>query len=801
MPIGKRVVTGMVTSNTGTQQDGVRDILEVLDDTPSMAPNILELTRRLAEYYMCSWGEAIMAALPSGLTPASTVRVELNRWISDDELSAIHRRSPRRAALLTLLREHSTDLSVAYLQQQLQHRSVTDQLDALQRSGLITIRTSVEQQVDASTVKAYDLADYLKESDDALKTVLNDLDKRAPKQSMALAHLYLAYKRGEGPVPASRLLTEAQVSAAVADTLVGKGLVTTHRLIKKQSFDHTSLAWRNEAELTLTTEQQRAVDAVDLTKYGAYLLEGVTGSGKTLVYMRLFERVRQAGKTCLLLVPEIALTPQLIDRFENVFPGQIAQLHSRQGMRERVTTWQNIANGTLPIVIGARSSVFAPLPNLGLVVVDEEHESSYKQEDPAPRYHGRDVAIMRATYEQCPVVLGSATPSLESLYNVELKRYKHLTLSTRTDGAVKPSIQIVSMQDERAQSQQRLTIGPTLAQAIRETVERGDGVILFLNRRGFASQYACADCSHVLSCPNCDVYLTWHKRQNILRCHYCGHSELAPSVCVECGGVEMYDTGIGTQRVEEDLLAVLSPDIPRTPKGMQMVVARMDSDTMKSKNAHRALLERFANGTVDVVIGTQMVAKGLDIPRVTLVGVVLADQTLNQNDFRAAERTVQLLTQVAGRSGRTAERPGRVIIQTFAPTHPAIRAVAEESLTAWQHAELEHRRDTHFPPTHRCIVIEVSGQQESDVEHVAQVLDKLIPSELPFIQRNPPMAPSIAWIRNRHRRIIVIRNSKQLDSGGGKVRAVLDAALRSYYEQYARSSVRVTVDVDSLGMV
>jgi primosomal protein N' (replication factor Y) len=824
VPLGKRVVTGMVVDadpQPPTNERGmlIKQVAEVLDDAPSMPPVVMELARRVADYYLCSWGEVLFAALPSGLAPSSVVRVELLRPVSPTELEVLAKHAPRRAALLQVLQEHQGDLTVQYLQKVLRTTTVADQLDALQRAGMVDVRTVTDEETQPRHIRAVRLAPHLAAEDADVRSVFDELDRRAPKQSLALGQLFLAHMRGDGPQPITQLARETGSSAAAIEALVGKGLATLESIIRPPDdapFD-ALLVSRDEAALTLTPEQSAAVMTITgamppspAHAYAPYLLEGVTGSGKTVVYQRVMQEVLDRGQTCLMLVPEIALTPQLHDRFRAVFGERVALMHSRMSMGDRVGTWQRIKRGELPVVIGARSAVFAPLRNVGLIVVDEEHEPSYKQDDPAPRYHGRDVAIMRAAFEQCAVILGSATPSLESVHNARTGRYTHLALTHRTDGASMPTLSVVNIAAEKEAGRMKGTLSSHLIDAVLQRTERHEGSILFLNRRGFASQLTCQDCGHVATCPNCDVHLTWHKKPGHLRCHYCGHTEAVRTACTECGSTDLRDGGIGTQRVEEELTSETGNRKPetkpetgqlRTANGNRPVIARMDADTMQKRNAHRKLLEKFAGGEVDVIVGTQMVAKGLDIARVTLVAVVLADQALHQSDFRAAERTVQLLVQVAGRAGRTAKRPGEVIIQTFAPSHPAIQAVVDQRVTEWMDTELQLRKEAGYPPYSRFMVLELSGPDEGELDHAARVLDRLLPTDDPAIVRFAPVAPSVAWVRNRHRRIIVIKNPKDVDPSGARARTLISAALNTYYESYASASVRVSIDVDASGQL
>ena len=781
------MVTGTVVGTDSQAPDNVRSIIEVLDDTPAFTKELLELTRRVSEYYLCSWGEVLDASLPSGLTPTSVITVEVVRFSAPQELETMASRAPKRAELLSYLQETTTEHRVGALQKRF-GTAVPQQLDALQRHGHVSLTTEVEAQKGPRTIKAVRVHQDLLSDDDRLKSTFDELDKRAPKQSLVLGYLYVEGQNQESPFPVTQLVAQLGVSTAVVSGLEDKGLVEVSHIPKPREDDpfDVSLATVDESTVDLTTDQKKIVDDIRSHRgFSTHLIEGVTGSGKTLIYMELMHDALKKNQRALLLVPEIALTPQLHDRFRAVFGDRVALLHSRLAVGERIQIWQEIRDGKIDVVIGPRSSVFAPIKDLGIVVVDEEHEPSYKQDDPAPRYHGRDVAIMRAQIEQCPVVLGSATPSLESLHNARSGRYTHHVLSKRVDDATLPKRTIIDLRASRTSGTLNGTITNDLLNAVKERVERKEGVILFLNRRGFSTQMQCVDCGSAPQCPNCDVTLTWHKHAGQLRCHYCGHKEPAHTSCTTCGSMELTELGTGTQRVEEDVRAQM--------EGTGAVIERMDADTMRKKGAHRRLLERFSSGDVDVIVGTQMVAKGLDIPRVTLVGIINADQSLFQSGFRSTERTAQLITQVSGRAGRHPDRPGEVIIQTSNPDHPAI------STEDWLEPELALRKETNYPPFSRFITIELSGPKLDEVEHVAMVLDRLLPIDDPSMVRFTPVAPPIARIRNRYRRVIVIKNPKDIDPSGRTCRGILESALERYANEYAVSSVRVTVDVDASG--
>ena len=804
VPLGTRFVTGTVVAVDQDAVPKMRHIIEVLDEEPSFSDEVLELTKRISEYYLSSWGEVLQAALPTGLTPATVLHVTVLRPIADDDLTEMELRAPKRARLLRELREHEGEISVSYLQRKLKATAIADQLDALQRMGWIRLEQSLEQQRVPRMVRAASIAPSLLSNEEELRAAFDFLDAKAPKQSLALGHIYLTTQRDGRPVEIARLADELHVSSTVVDSLERRGFVEISQVIRRTAEDEdNSLVSRNEAVVELTSEQANAVERItklcDARQLSPVVLHGVTGSGKTIVYQRAIQHVIEGNGRVLLLVPEISLTPQLADRFRAVFGDRVAVLHSRLAVGERIGLWQRIRAGEFDIVIGARSAVFAPLMDVRLIIVDEEHEPSYKQDDPAPRYHGRDVALMRGQIHKCPVILGSATPSLESLANVAAGRATLLQLTHRADGALLPSIRVVDLREERKARRLKGAISMTALDAIAARIERKEGTLVFLNRRGYAVNLQCEDCGDVPMCQNCDVALTYHKHANVLRCHYCGYAEPMRAACTTCGSVDLRESGSGTQRIEEDLVTALNERMERAPR-----IERMDADTTSRKGEHRTLLKRFASGDIDVLVGTQMIAKGLDIPRVTLVVVVNADMSLHQNDFRASERTVQLLTQVAGRAGRTGSHPGEMIVQTSSPDHPAIVAAingerSPDVLRAWEGDELRLRREVDYPPYTRFIVIEISSLDEAATLDHARVLAALIPARTDYHLRLDPVTPSVARIRNAFRQVIIIKNFKDKDQSGALCRSLLRNAFATYHASYASSSVKVTIDVDAHG--
>lgn len=801
VPLGKRVLTGTIVE-IGTQPlEGAKHILEVLEEKPTFSKELLELTRRIAEYYLCSWGEVLQAALPSGMQPNAVMRIHVLRPLSTHEYETMKRKAPKRAALLRILDESKGDITVAYLQKKAASTYVGDQIDALVRDGWITIVQHEARQVKGRTVRCVQLSEELRTNEDALRKTLDALDARAPKQSLALAFVVL--HKSESPLTISALSEQTGVGVPSIDSLIEKGFLTEYHTAYSYGASTGSLVQRDERSLVLTDEQHLAAkhieESIRAKKFEVHLLHGVTGSGKTIVYQRLIDQVLGQGQRALVLVPEIALTPQLGDRFTALYGSNVAVLHSRIPMGERVQIWSRIARGEIQVVIGARSAILVDIPDLGLIVVDEEHEPSYKQDEPAPRYHARDVAYMRAQLSQCPLVMGTATPSLETFHNVNTGRINVHRLSTRADGAQFPAVQVVDMRAARKMRQIVGTFATETLIAIAERIQRGEGVLVFMNKRGYAANVQCNDCGSVPMCSNCDVALTYHKYPNVLKCHYCGFTQQYHQACSTCGSVDVHEVGTGTQRLEEELIDSLRQYLDRTP-----MIARMDADSTSRKGQHRHLLQQFSEGAIDVLVGTQMVAKGLDIDRCTMVVVVHADQSLYHADFRASERTLQLLLQVSGRAGRTAAKPGTVFLQSYAPTHPTMQMCLygereQDQLFHWYQNEYAMRREVLYPPFARFIVIELKSLDESRAQQHADIVHALLPKDEYVMKVYPAVPPAIPRLRNLYRRIIVVKNDKQADPSGQQCRSYLRAMLDEYYRKHSSTDVRLTIDVDARG--
>ncbi|HWY41807.1 MAG TPA: primosomal protein N' [Chthoniobacterales bacterium] len=563
---------------------------------------------------------------------------------------------------------------------------------------------------------------------------IDKLRRRAPRQ----AELLDAIAKIEKPIPAAKLLRNTSLDSQALRALAKRGLID----LREEAIErdpHADEQFVASANLDLNVEQtaalkkiSEALAAPDSAK--PVLLHGVTGSGKTEIYLQAIHAALDRGRNAIVLVPEISLTPQTVERFKSRFAEiheAVAVLHSHLSQGERHDEWHKIHSGRARIVIGARSAVFAPLKHLGLIIVDEEHETTYKQEE-APRYHARDVAVMRAKIEKCAIVLGSATPSLESYHNATNGKYDLVTLTQRIDARQMPLIRIVDLRRERRKGKIVPILSEKLSQAIADRLGKREQTILFLNRRGFSTSLLCSNCGKARNCPNCSVALTFHRHMARLSCHLCGHTAAVPKKCPECGQDALIYAGFGTEKVE----SIVSQFFPKAQ------VRRMDADSMTRKEAYREALRNFRSGKIDILVGTQMIAKGLHFPNVTLVGIINADLALHLPDFRAGERTFQLLTQVAGRAGR-GETPGEVFVQTYTPFSPSIQFARHHDFNGYFQQELEFRERCDFPPFKHAVLITVRSEHEGRAKLSAETLVRRLKESLPseFILSDAAPAP------------------------------------------------------------
>ena len=706
-PFGPRSRQGYVVSLLDApRHDAARtkDVSRILDeDEPLVAADLLPLTRFVADYYGCSWGEALEAVLPAPVRRRAT--------------------DPTREPCARL------------------------RLDPAEAERLA-----------------------------------RSLPVRFARRSQILRLLAAA----PGPVPLADMRRGGVLPAAASAlaTLKKDGVVAVESLPRVPVLAPSRVP--PAAPPTPTPDQERALAGV-LPKIGSgeaatFLLHGTTGSGKTEIYLRAMEIAREKGLSSLVLIPEISLTPQTLARFRSR-AGEVSVLHSHLSDHERLEEWRRIRAGRASVVVGARSAVFAPIPKLGLIVVDEEHEGTYKQQS-VPRYNARDLAVVRGSLARAVVILGSATPSLESWKNAVTGKYALLRLPARVGGRGLPAVEIVDRTSVKPEPGLPLSISRPLAAALRETVAAGRQAILFLNRRGHSTHLHCRFCGHVARCARCDVGLTWHERLGRLLCHYCGREEIRPSKCPACAMAAYAQSGAGTERLEKDVAQVL-PDAK---------AVRMDSDTMRSRGAHERALDEFGQGATDLLVGTQMIAKGLDFPNVALVGIVSADTSLSVPDFRAAERTFQLLTQVAGRAGR-GDEPGRVILQTWHADHFCVAAAARHDFEGFARVELEFRKRLSYPPYSRVARIVVSGKNDERVRERArearEAIDRTLRDAGGDAETLGPAPCPVRRIRDRFRWHVLVKVKRREREILGRIVALV----RPWQGKAARGAT-VALDVD-----
>jgi primosomal protein N' (replication factor Y) len=804
VPFGGRTVQGFVVGFAEEAEvgpDRLKPIGELLDPTPPLRPDMIELARWMADTYGCTWTAAMQAMIPAALKGRAErlVRLADVRVMRDgadglpEELIAwLRRYGPVKLdSLLERFPGHARAISGAL------------------RSGILAESARVKDRLSVKKV----LAVFPPEDREAARAAADAMPPRLAKQRQALLHML----ERSGPAPLRRLAEESGLSEAVFRALAVKGLVRLDA-VEEDRDPYAGREFATTGPLPLTDAQagalHRIAEALESGRSAAMLLQGVTGSGKTEVYLQAIERCLQSGRQAIVLVPEIALTPQMVERFKGRFGRDVAVLHSRLSAGERYDEWRKVRDGRVRVAIGARSAVFAPFERIGLIVIDEEHESSYKQEE-SPKYHARDVAVYRAGQHGAVVVLGSATPSLESFAaariapaaaareagapafrvtaGAALRSAEWLPLPGRALGNPLPPVDIVDMRAELAAGN-RTMFSRRLREALTLRLGRGEQTVLLLNRRGYSTFVMCRACGYTAGCPHCEISLTFHRRSGVLRCHYCGHAERQPEMCPSCGSPHIRYFGTGTERVEEELR--------RAFPGIRVI--RMDVDTTGTKGAHEKLLAAFGRREADVLLGTQMVAKGLDFPLVTLVGVIAADTSLHLPDFRAAERTFQLITQVAGRAGRH-ELPGEVVVQTYAPDHYAIRAAQRHDYIGFVREELRVRRLLFYPPYCRLALATLSHPDLPKLAAAAETFAALLRSAAAeagllrplagdhetALELVGPAASPIPRLKDRYRWQVMIKYRGNVDAAG-----LFRRAAEALAADRSAGDVQIGVDVD-----
>jgi len=779
VPLGRVMTTGYIValhetlpSEVDLPETSIRDAESILDSVPICTSEVLDLTRWVSDYYASPWGEVIKAALPPGISPTID---QLFVLTEEGQEVAKLLSEPQDAKIQVLSRISATgEISVDDLLTNSSPASLRKAVRDLERSKLIRrINRPRRSFVRAKAQLHIKLLDaHLEQA-----TRLTETQRRV-----------LEYVKSQETPSLQKVLRDADISMSVINTLVKRNLIH----LFEQSVRRDPLAKASLPKIAPYDLTEQQLDVLGKIKaqlhcgsYGAFLLHGVTGSGKTEVYIRAMRATLALGRSALMLVPEIALTPVFSKRLRASFGDQIAIFHSSLPRGERFDEWMRVKHGEARVVIGTRSAVFAPIDNLGLVVVDEEHESTYRQQD-SPFYNGRDTAIVKAQKASAVVILGSATPSLESFQNARSGKYQYLQMPQRIGNRPMATATLVDMREVFSRHGRPQVFSEELLEAISDTQQKKQQSIILLNRRGYSSFVLCRSCGDSVQCPNCDVTLTYHRSDRVMICHYCNHRQPPPSVCPTCGKEYIHYVGEGTEQIEA-LLAGLFPALR---------IARIDRDTTASRAQFEKSLLDFSEGRLDMLVGTQILAKGHDFPNVTLVGVVSVDAGLALPDFRAAERTFQLITQVAGRAGR-GDRPGRVLIQTYHPEHYAVRHACNQDYTGFFDQEIRYRKNHGYPPFVALALLLVHGTDQKRVRSDAQQLRK----ELDLANRDrlcrilgPAPAP-LARLKNEYRIQLLIKSTSR-----GQIRAVADAALKTVFDR-GLSPRSVNLEIDPISIM
>jgi primosomal protein N' (replication factor Y) len=782
VPFGKRTLTGFIINLTENPSitEKIKPVADILDKEPIFDKKTLEFYQWLSDYYLSSLGEALKLAVPYGLEVESKRKIISDRTQCAELLLKEKNKDSVKAGILKILSERD-EINLSYLQKQLNKKNIYSSIRSLETAGALTVLDEIEDaKVKIKKAKYVKLNKTIAE----IYAYFPELESRSPKQVKIILELI---NKKDKLVPLAELLKKTESSQASIESLEQKGLINVFE--KEVERKYSGAYSEDHVEFILTPQQQAIVDEVsaDIEQeiFQPFLLHGVTGSGKTQVYIELIKKALKMKKTAMLLVPEISLTPQITSRLFNNFGEQVSVIHSRMSPGERYDSWRRILKGKSRVVIGARSALFAPLKNIGIIVVDEEHDSSYKQFESLPKYNARDSAIILARINKCPVISGSATPSIESMYNGRSGKYKLLSLPERIDNAKMPKIELINISVERKKKKMENVFSKILLDRIEDRLKKKEGVIILQNRRGFSTQIYCEDCSEIETCDNCSVPMVFHINQNILHCHYCGLTKKVPGACSHCGSLSIKYFGTGTERVEDEL-AFYFPGIK---------IKRVDSDSVSKKSSLGKILFEFGKGDIDVLVGTQMVSKGLDFPRLTLVGVISAETTLWLPDFRADERTFQLLTQVAGRAGRSRVE-GEVIIQTQNEKHFALQKVLHNDYEGFYQKEISDREKLGYPPFVRLCLIETKDVEEEKAKGAINDFYNELKAYKKWLSITQPSYAMIARLKGNYRFQILIKSYREADPGGKILR---QAVINSFVEFNRKSryrDVKLIYDVD-----
>lgn len=780
-----KIMSGLIVSlSEQVPTVEVKYLMDILDDEPLVNDIQLKFWDWVRQYYMCHLGEVMQAALPAALKLSSESTIALSPDFVMDSQSL----NDFEYMIVEAL-QIKPKITISEVSKIIGFKKVMPLIHTMMEKGIVVMEEELNEKYKAKYERFARLtAEYRDEQ--KIQELMDALTKRAFKQLEILLAYFTLGGDCDNDVLASELLKKANANSTALKTMSEKGIFEVYE--KKVSRLKEYKVQTDVSTIHLTEAQQKAFDQIreGFEENKPVLLHGVTSSGKTEIYIKLIKEAIDQGKQVLYLLPEIALTAQIINRLKQFFGERLGVYHSRYGINERVEVLEQVRDfaktksNRHQIIIGSRSAIFLPYSDIGLIIVDEEHDSSFKQVDPAPRYNARDAAIVLAAMHKAKILLGSATPSYESYFNALNNRFKLVEITERFGGVQMPEIILSDMRVEKRRKTMQADFGGTLIDAMKETLEEKNQVILFQNRRGFSLRLECDDCHYVPQCINCDVSLIYHKQQNVLRCHYCGYTASVPTECPNCHSANIKMHGFGTEKIEEDLKLVM-PDVK---------VARLDLDTTRSRNDYQSILEHFQDKETNILVGTQMVTKGLDFDSVKVVGILNADNMLSYPDFRAHERSFQLMSQVAGRAGRKGKQ-GRVIIQTYEPAHPVLQDVLRNDFKGLYNKQMVTRRQFGYPPYYRLILIRLKHKDYQKLNPAAAELAFML---RPIFQQDllGPEYPVVSRVKNLYIKQMMVKFKREYNAQ--QVKEIIAQQIRLFQQNSDYKSVQIQIDVDPM---
>lgn len=768
-----RVAIVFTQNKIDNEQSDLKFIDKILDESPFLPVELLNLAEFISVYYAATLGETVKLLLPNGTLPFITKMIHLNN--NNFDLAKVAGKSKIKSDILNILQKKES-ISINNLEELL-NKKINSQINDLKKLEIISIEFKINE---ASVREKYNT--YLFPIDPKL-----DFSKNIRSNAIAQKKIIKLLQDLTKPISKSDLLTNGRFSSTAINKLIEKNIIYAEEFQVKRisEFNFNS----EKKNITLTDKQKAIISKIkkDINQFSVHLLHGITGSGKTIIYIELIKEVIKQNKSAIVLIPEIALTPQTVARFKGYFGEIVCFIHSKLSQAERFDIWQGVKENEYKIIIGPRSVSLTPAHNIGIIIVDEEHEWTYKQSDQIPRYNARDLSIYRARMNNCPIILGSATPSLESYYNAKKENYKLHQLLERPNNFKLPDIEVINLNDviKSFQSSDNLYLTEKMEIEIEKTLLRKEQIIIFQNKRGYSTFLLCNSCTHVHECPNCSISLVFHKQTNNFICHYCHFEEKQVTHCQKCKSEDISLKGFGTQKIEE----LIKNKFPSSR------VLRMDQDSTRKKNSHFDILRNFEEHKADILIGTQMITKGLDFENVTLVCVLNADQSLNIPDFRSSERTFQLISQVSGRSGR-GEKHGKVLIQTYQPEHYALLNSLKNDYESFYTKELGFRQDLNYPPVKKMIAINIKSINLSLCEKYSSILfDELYKNLKDYSEILGPAPNVIQKVNKYYRWQILIK----ISSESSKIKNIV-----KYYAEYfnrREKDIRINIDVDPYDLI